>query len=266
MLVYNKILDKIQKSIVKNSPTILSVMGGVGAIASVALAADATLKSKQKINEARDIRRKDMQDAEADISLPDKAAICIKEFTPTILMLLATETCIYESNKINQHRLATIAGAYILTETNFKEYKEQVEEMFGEKKAQELKDSIVQKHIDENPPTSENTVKNTLPNATQLGLWYDETSKRYFYSNAEYIRKAEIEANALLQKNGFVSINDIYEMLGVETIPLGEEMGWQSDMNDEVIIRIDAALMGPDIPVGTITMEVHPSSSWISAV
>lgn len=256
----NQILEKIQKSIAKNSPTILAVMAGIGAAASVGLAIDGTVQSKKRIEQAK------KDSPTGDISKADKALIYAKSYAPTACMLVATELCIYGSHKIHEKRIATLGAAYILSESNFKEYKEKAEELFGEKKAHEIEDAIIQKHIDENPQTEQNTSLNHLPNATQLGLWFDETSKRYFYSNAEYIRKAELEANAMLQKNGFVSINDIYEILGIDSIPLGDDMGWQSDMNEEVIITIGAALMGPDIPVGTILMEVHPSNAWMSEV
>lgn len=256
----NKFLEKVQKSVAKNSPTILAVMAGVGAAASVGLAIDGTIQSKKRIEAA------EKESPTGEISKGDKALIYIKSYAPTACMLIATELCIYGSHKIHEKRLATLGAAYILSESNFKEYKEKAEELIGEKKAREIEDAIVQKHIDETPQTQNNTSENHLPNATQLGLWFDETSRRYFYSNAEYIRRAEIEANALLQKNGFVSINDVYELIGIDPIPLGDDMGWQSDMNEEVVIQIDAALMGPDIPVGTIQMEVHPSSAWMSEV
>lgn len=253
-------LDKIQKTIAKNSPTILAVMAGCGAVASVGLAIDGTNQSKKRIEQAK------KDSPTGDISTADKALIYAKAYAPTALMLIATELCLYGSYKEHEKRLATVGAAYILSESNFKEYKEKAEELLGEKKTREIEDSLVQKHIDETPQTEANTSLNHLPNATQLGLWFDETSKRYFYSNAEYIRRAELEANAMLQKNGFVSINDVYDLLGIDSIPLGDDMGWQSDMNEEVIITIGAALMGPDIPVGTIIMEVHPSNAWISEV
>lgn len=256
----SKFLDKIQKSIAKNSPTILAIMAGVGAAASVGLAIDGTLQSKKRIEEAK------KESETGDISTGDKALIYVRAYMPTVTMLAATELCIYGSYKIHEKRLAALGAAYILSESNFKEYKEKAEEMLGEKKTREIEDAIIQKHIDETPQTPSNTSENHLPNATQLGLWFDETSRRYFYSNAEYIRRAEIEANAMLQKNGFVSINDVYELIGVDPIPLGDDMGWQSDLKEEVVIQIDAALMGPDIPVGTIRMEVHPSNAWISEV
>jgi hypothetical protein len=256
----NKFLEKIQKSIAKNSPTILAVMAGIGAIASVGLAIDGTIQSKKRIEQAKE------ESPTGDISKADKALIYVKSYAPTACMVAATELCIYGSHKIHEKRLATLGAAYILSESNFKEYKEKAEELFGEKKTREIEDAIVQKHIDEMPQTPQNTCENHLPNATQLGLWFDETSRRYFYSNAEYIRRAELEATAMLKKNGFVSINDVYDLLGIESIPLGDDMGWQSDIIDEVVIQIDAALMGPDIPVGTIRMEVHPTNAWMSEV
>ena len=99
-----------------------------------------------------------------------------------------------------------------------------------------------------------------------MSLWYDETSNRYFYSNAEYIRRAELEANRMLDKNGFVGINDVYSILGLDEIPLGDDMGWQKDINGEVTIEIGTALLGPDVPCGTIRMEVRPTSAWLSEV
>ena len=100
----------------------------------------------------------------------------------------------------------------------------------------------------------------------QLSLWWDEQARRYFYSNAEYIRRAEIEATSMLKKNGYVDVNDFYDILGLEHIPLAENLGWDNTITDEVTILIGSALMGPDIPVGTINFEVHPTSAWLADV
>lgn len=266
----NGILKKVQKTIVKNSPTILSVIGGFGAIASVFLAIDATNKVKKDLEDARKEKRETEGNDEIDISTPDKVWIYAKAYCPTIIMIAATETCIFGSNHLNQKRIATIAGAYILSETNFKEYKDKVEELIGEKKVQEIEDAIIQKHIDENPPTQQNTMNTTMPDPMRLSLWYDTESKRYFYSNAEYIRKAEIEANAILQKEGYIGLNEVYDLLGIEDIPVADGKGWEykpeKNLRQEVVIKIGAALLGPDIPVGTITMESFPTSEWFAAV
>ena len=295
---------KIQRMVVKNAPTILAVMGAVGTVTAVVMSSDAAIRAKKVIEtEEFKSQNKDLcakylpedtksnasvkdicavmqergmtgeevkaityDDTKSTLSTADKALIYAKAYAPTAIMTAASIFCIFGSNHINKQRIASLAGAYILKETAFEEYKDKAEELLGSKKASEIEDDIIQSHINQNPPTEANILQTNIPNAVQLSLWYDETSRRYFYSNAEYIRRAELEANRLLNENGFVGINDIYELLGIEEIPLGDDMGWQKDMNGEVIIEIGSALLGPDIPCGTIKMEVRPTSAWLSEV
>ena len=256
-------LSKLQENIVKHSPTILAVIGGIGAAATAVLASKAAIDAKEEIAKAKEERQTELVDDEADISFGEKAVIYAKVYAPTAIMLTATELCIFGSNHINQQRIAALGAAYILKEADFKEYKEHVESMIGKKKAQEIKDNLVQKHINDIPQTDSNTMNPNIPKSLKLDLWYDETSKRYFYSNVEYVRRAEIEANAQLQKTGFVSVNDIYELLGIETVPLMENDGWDLDTHGEVILEIGSALKEPDMNVWTLTMEATPKNEWI---
>lgn len=274
------ILSDARKYFVKKSPTIFAGIAGLGVLATVVSASKASKKVDEDIKKRREEIREETGDEEADISNKEKAKIYAKDYAPTIAIVLATEACIYESNHINQKRLAALGAAYILKETNFKEYKEKVEEMVGTTKAQQIKDDLIQQHIDDTPQTQQNIINHYNPSIPQLSLWYDETSKRYFYSNADIIRRAEAEATIELKKEGFVSLNRVYELLGVEGVYLGDENGWSTQMCDEVIISIDghlsgrtkqfggselmggSAVIGPDIPIGTITMEIHPNPEW----
>ena len=295
---------KAQKFIVKNAPTILATMGAIGTVAAVVMSSDSALKAKHIIeveefkNQNRDFCDKylpenvdsresikdicnimesrgmtveesqllEYNDTKSTLSTADKALIYAKAYAPTAIMTAASIFCIFGGNHISKQRIASLAGAYILKETAFDEYKQKAEEMLGKKKASEISDDIIQSHINQNPPTEANTLQPNIPNPVQLSLWYDETSNRYFYSNAEYIRRAELEANRMLDKNGYVGINDVYSILGIDEIPLGDDMGWQKDMNGEVTIEIGTALLGPDVPCGTIRMEVRPTSAWLSEV
>jgi len=293
---------KAQKFIVKNAPTILTFMGAVGTLAAVALSSDSALKAK-KVIAAEEFKKlnTDICDkylpegssnlyTETDIvntikengatkeeltsivrydgtnsklSKADRALIYIKCYVPTAIMTAASIFCMFGSNYINKQRIAALAGAYILKSTAFDEYKDKVKGLLGEKKSNLISDEIIQEHINQNPPTDANTYQTTIPNPMQLSLWWDETSKRYFYSNAEYIRRAELEATKQLQEDGYVGVNDVYELLGIEDVPLGEGQGWNKKMTNEVTITIGSALLGPDIPCGTITMEVHPKPEWL---
>jgi len=298
---------KVQKIIVKNAPTILAVIGAIGAAASVGLAIDGTLKAQEELEKkAREQKgetyykakeathllsdgysNREVCDAlqvkvvntdeEAKDYISDlvkieplapieRAKIYAKAYTPAAVMLGASIFCIISGNHISSTRLAQLAGAYILSETTLKEYKDKVENIVGHKKAQDITDELIQDKVLKNPPNDSNTYIPDMGNVPDLSLWYDTTTDRYFYSNIDYIRKAELDAQRMLERNGFVSINDIYGMLGIKEVPLGDDMGWQSDMNSEVILNTGAVLNQKGDPVGTLTMEVRPSSAWLSEV
>lgn len=247
--------EKIYNGTIKHAPTILSIFGGIGAVTSVVLSSDSALRAKMAL-----------EDAKPDISKADKAVIYAEAYAPTVLMTAATLVCIFGSNHVNQRRLAGIAGAYILKETALNEYRDKVEEVIGKNKAQKIRDSIFQDHIDENPQTDKNSIVPISQDLTGMGLWYDQLSGRYFHSNAEKIRRAILEANQELLKNGYVSVNDVYSLLGLPDIKLGYDLGWESSRNDEVIVTLDSFLTDTDLPVGSISMEPRPNSAWFSEV
>lgn len=243
----------IQKCIIQNAPSILTVIGGIGTVASVALAVDGTLKA-QKI----------LEEGEGQSS-SDKAIVYAASYAPCAIMTVASLTAIFGANHVNKQRIATIASAYILSESNFEEYRDKVEEMFGKKKEQQVRDNVIQDHIDSNKTSKDNVHMSAYePGATTL--WFDEVCQRYFYSSGERIRRVEIEANKILAKDGWVSLNDVYRMLGLPTVKIGDDIGWQCDTNGEVVIEIGGGLTEGDIPCGTIFMDPKPSSWWFSNV
>ena len=292
------ILATIQKFTTKNAPTILTVMGAVGTVAAVILSSEAAIKAKKDIAIAEHEKKQDQyadyisaksmvqlgesidnicealtrtEEEVKDILVPplstsEKAVIYAKAYAPTAIMTTASLFCIFGSNKISKARIAALASAYIASESNLKEYKDKVLEIAGKKKKQEIEDTIVQDKVLNNPPTAANTLPPSMTNQIDLSLWYDVTSDRYFYSNADIIRKAEIEAQSMLNENGFVSLNDIYSMIGIKEIPLGNDIGWEYRKNDTIILKIGAVLDDKNQPVGTLTVEVRTSNEWLGMV
>lgn len=291
---------KIQKVIIKNAPTILAVMGGVTTIIAVCMSSEASLKAHEAIKEAeeeakgddyelysecKDLAKKGYSEAaiikhldipedkidvvKSPLSTADRAWIYIKAYGPTAIMTTASLVCIFGSNHINKKRIASLAGAYLMSETALKEYKEKAKEIVGVKKAQDISDEIIQDKIKNNPPKSDvvaNVDSPGMSNVVDLSLWYDVVSDRYFYSSADRIRRAELDAQKMLNKNGFVSINDVYAILGLRDIPIGNDIGWQKDRNTDVVLVIGGALDDSGQPIGTMDMDVHPSSAWLSEV
>lgn len=298
---------KVQKVVVKNAPTILAVMGAVGAVAATGLAIDGTLKAQEELDRrAREEKGESYYKAQEaqhlleegksntdicnaldvkvvkteeeakeyvtdlvslkPLTTKEKILLYAKYYAPAAIMLGASIFCIFSGNHISKKRIIQLTGALAASTVSLNEYKDKVTEVVGKKKAQEIKDELIQDKVLNNPSTEANTFIPNMGNQPDLSLWYDTVSDRYFYSNIDYIRKAEIEAQRMLEKNGFVSMNDVYAILGIREIPIGDDCGWSKDMNGSVMLETGAVLDDKGNPVGTLAMDVRPSNAWLSEV
>lgn len=305
---------KIQKVVVKNAPTILAIMGAVGAAASVGLAINGTLKAQEELDrlareekgesyykaqEAQHLIEEGQSnrdicktlkvkivktDEEADeyikelisikpMTTKEKIIFYAKHYAPAAIMLGASVFCILSGNHISKKRILQLAGALALSQKQLQEYKSKVEEVIGAKKAEDINNEIIQDKILKNPPTDANTVIPNMGNIPDLSLWYDVASDRYFFSSIDYIRKAEIEAQRMLEKNGSLTRNDVYGILGIREIDLAEDRSWvydsdNSGIHNQVILKTGAMLDDKGNPVGTLEMNdiSLPSNEWFSQV
>jgi hypothetical protein len=57
-------------------------------------------------------------------------------------------------------------------------------------------------------------------------LFHDQLSGRWFRSSVGRIEAAVNETNAILNRDGDVSLNDYYDQIGLPHIKWGEEYGW----------------------------------------
>lgn len=208
------------------------------------------------------------------LAMPDdirkkKALVYAKNYAPAAIFIGLSWFALYGSCKESSKKIAALASAYMLSEKARKEYSDKAEQLIGKKKAHDIRDEIIQDRIRQNPSSADAIANKTIPNQSNmpgLSLWYDIASDRYFYSSAEIIRKAEIQAQRMLDKNGFVSLNDVYSILGLNEIVIGNDLGWEPSKNTDVVLEIGGALDDLDNPIGTLYMDVHPSSAWLSAM
>lgn len=256
---FNKVGFKIKK----HSPEILVAAGVVGVVVSGVMACKATLKAtevldnaKKDINDIRDVAA----DAEAGIIPADKytqedykkdltivyvqtGVKLAKLYAPAIAIGALSITGIVASNRILSKRNAAIAAAYATVDRGFKEYRGRVIERFGKELDRELKYDIRAKEIGEikvDEKGKEKVVKETVNTATvsersSTSRVFDETCPNW-ERNAEYnnmfLRQTESWANRKLQEDGFLFLNDVYDMLGFQKSQAGQVLGWIYDPND----------------------------------
>lgn len=224
-----KVLWKVfSKGVVDNLPTILSVVAVGGLVGSVATAIIDTPKAVEKIEEAKmekaeKIEREAETDEEIDIYRDETGHLNLTKiklspweyvtvlapiYWKTGACVILTGTCILMSNHVSKHRIAMLLAALKLKDKDLKEYENKIKEMFGEKKAEEVKQELSKDWI-MNAPDEKDIIHTDRGNT----LFYEPLSHSYFRSNAIAVGEAINRANAIGQANGCLTVADLcYEL------------------------------------------------------
>lgn len=222
-LTLSKIAGNMRTSLSKHSPEILIGLGIAGMITTTVLAVKATPKALALIDE-----KKDELDVE-ELPPVEVVKATWKCYVPAAVSGVASIACLIGSHSVNARRNAALATAYKVSETAFSQYRDKVIETVGEKKEKVVRDKVSEQQIKDNP------VSNTEVIITGKGqtLFFEPLSSRYFYSSIEKIKRAENKLNHDIVTdpfNGSVSVNDLYEELGLPHTMTGDNMGWNLDI------------------------------------
>ncbi|MDB5716117.1 MAG: hypothetical protein JWO15_3514 [Sphingomonadales bacterium] len=217
-----KILEKLA---IDNSPVLLTAMGVVGTISTAVLTHKAAIKAdrietvaiQDDYYEGLGVNKREL--AQAHVKLVWKAYI------PPVACGALTVTAIVMANHIGTKRTAALAAAYTVLDKAHDDYVEKVIERFGSTKEQDVRDDVVRQRLAENPPSESNVV---LIGSGDV-LCYDMTSGRYFNSAVEEIKKCVNDTNYQINAEGYASMSDFYDRLGLPRTSISEEMGWTSD-------------------------------------
>lgn len=233
-----QLFKNVAKSLSRHSPEILTGIGIAGMITSTVLAVKATPKAITLIEERKEELNKNLFDENInkDYSLKDHkemdklgAKETIKTvwkcYVPTAVTMTVSIACLIGASSVHLKRNAVLATAYQLSEAAATEYRNKVVETIGAKKEEAIRDKVNKDRIDKNPVTKNEVIITEKGNT----LCYDHMSGRYFKSDIDKINKAVNEINRQINQNYYVSLNDLYEELGLDGTSLGDLLGWNSD-------------------------------------
>lgn len=210
---------KASDVIVKNEPTIMSVAAMGGTIATGALAAKGGMSyATEKADKA-------------DVSRNEKIGMVMHHFWPAGLSCGVTLGLIFGANRVHLARNAALLALLASRDQDLEKYKKQVSEMFGNKKATEVHDRIAKEILDEHPVDEDMIINTNGGNC----LCFDTMSGRYFRSSMASIQSAENEINRKMINEYTATLNDFYDLIGLDGIEIGEDVGWNTD----TLLRID---------------------------
>lgn len=243
----------------EKTPEILTGLGVLGVFQTARMAYKAGPKGK----EIMEAKKQDLKDTSPDDHAAKRAVVgeMVKEMTPVvgppIAMGVATSACILGSHHVSSRRIAAISAAYSITETALKDYQEKTVELLGKKKAQDIREAISKDKVAKNPPSQGSS--QIIMTSDGDVLCFDSYSGRYFRSNAQKIGSAINRMNHNLRNEMYISLNDFWIDLGIPTLPMGDEFGWNIDdcINGEIPIHITAILTPEEQPCLCVDYDIH---------
>ena len=203
----------------KYRPEILTGIGIAGMITTTVLAVRATPKAMELIDDKKD----ELKTEKLPVGKTVKTVW--KCYIPAVITGALSVSCLVGASATNLKRNTALATAYKLSETALNEYTTAVMETIGEKKEQVVRDKVAEKRIEKNPVSKSEVIVTGKGNT----LCCEGLTGRYFYSDMDTLRKAENELNRNIINNMYQSLNDFYDLLGVEYSEMGDELGWNLD-------------------------------------
>lgn len=200
----------------KHSPEILIGMGIAGAASSVIFAVKATPKAMFLLEEKR--QELGVENLEAKEIIKTAAPVYI----PTAVSFGVSVACIVGASSVNARRNAALTAAYTLSESTLRTYRDKVLETVGEDKEREIR----QKAAIEQQQSTPEPQKLVVSSAAGQLKCFDSLSGRYFVSTKNEIDKAVNEFNRQLRDDMRISLNDWYDLIGLDTNKLGDMLGW----------------------------------------
>ena len=250
-------LHKVGFKLKKHSPEILVVTGVIGIVTSTVMACKATTKvndivteSKKTIDKIHDcvgkgLHTSDGEEYTQEVANKDLAIVYtqtawkfVKLYGPSVLIGAASIGCMVGSNRILRKRNVALAAALTTVEKSFKDYRGRVIDRFGKDLDRELRFGIKAKEIKEKV-IDENGNETTVTKTVEV---VDPNTAHSLYSivfcegNTGWTKNAELNkafliqqqnwANDKLRLRGYLTLNEVYEMVGAPTTAYGQIAGW----------------------------------------
>ena len=257
---FSSLLKSTQSMLKKHSPEILTGIGIAGMVTTVILAVKATPKAMILIEHAgyeKGSNEDPCMDMEyTSLTKIEMVKVAWKPYVPAVITGVCSIACIIGASSVNVRRNAALATAYTISETALKEYKDKVLETIGEKKEKNVRDSIAQDKVDRDPVLK----KEIIVTKTGDTLCYDAMSGRYFKSDMETLKRVENELNRRLLEDGFVCLNDLYDLIGgdMDPIRIGDDLGWDS-RTGLINLSFSSILASDGTPCLVVDFSVAPT-------
>lgn len=244
-----KAFNKMKFKTIKNSPAILTNLGIAGVVGASILACVATLKVSKVLEEHQTVLDT-IVEAKADDSVvytdddakKDKTITYTKTtlkiaklYIPAVVLGGLSIAAIVKSHNILNKRNAAVAAALTTVSESFSKYRTAVVDKYGERTDYELRHGIKTEKVtvkDENGKNKKETIdvaSGVINPCSDYARYFDQSCDGWNEDseyNLMFLKAQQQYANDRLVAKGFLYLNDVYEMIGIQGSKAGQVVGW----------------------------------------
>ena len=276
----------------KHSPEILVVTGVVGTVVSAVLACKATTKVSTILEETKKnvdaihecannpeyAEEYTKEDSQKDLTIvyAQTGLKLVKLYAPAVAIGALSITGILTGHNILRKRNLALAAAYTAVDTGFKQYRGRVIKRFGEQLDRELKYDIKAKEVEEtvvDEKGKEKKVTKTIEVADPVGarspytFCFDETASgwvRDAESNKFFLMRQQDYANEKLKARGYLFLNEVLDMVGIQRCRAGQAVGWIYDEENPIGDNyVDFGILNIHSEPSRNFMNGYEKSTWL---
>lgn len=254
-----KYISKARILCKKHAPEILLVTGTIVIVTSAVHACKQTIKAHDILEKANS----DLEDVEKAIEVSNPEDYTDKDarndrrrvygrtfleltkcYGPSVIGGLIGFGMIFGGHKILRGRNIALTAAYSGLLARYKDYQKKVVEKLGADEEFKLRSGVedrVASIIDEDGNEIEEAQVKYIPdNGSAHSIYsriFDESNSNWSRNpatNLQFIRTQQSFANQKLRSEGYVLLNDVYQMLGMPRTSAGAVVGWVWDPNKEL--------------------------------
>lgn len=214
----------ILKRIKKATPTILTVLGSFGVVATAVLA----VKSHEKFISTvgiplNEISKKGEPTEETKKWCVIETAKC---FVPAVGAGAATIACIVGANVLNKHQQASLMSGYMAANEAFRQYRKGATAVYGPDADSKIKAAVARQVPVFDSATGDAVYDPSWDEDSEKQLFYDNLSQQYFRSTLPAVLNAQYHINRNLVLKGVVTLDEFCDFLGIPRVKDSDQTIW----------------------------------------
>lgn len=244
-------LRTAQKWALENSPSILTVVGTIGAISTAVLATRAGFSSASLVENALIEKR---QSQRGPLTKREVVEATWQEFIPPAVVGAITLAAIIGANRIGTRRAAALAAAFKISEKMAEEYRQKVVEHMGAQKEEMVRSDVARDRIGRT-----DGVETLILGEGEI-IFYDSWSDRAFTSTRQRVEDAVNQINYQINQAWAASLTEFFDLLGLKATGVSDSFGWNTD--ELLDVNYTSCLLPDGRPACEIRYNTQPFQNY----